>query len=168
MVISEQNIQPGKTIPNLSSTALPCPLPPSIFKNGTLFNPLAFTKKVAQLYEQIIVNKDSGDSVMQDEAFAMLLTQCTVTLKDGTVVFKMIECETPMSTPDRLIVKIDGLNYHCLDSGLHDHLIPNGLDLSPHNSMALYYAFILFLDKFAYISYIQMFCNYICCLPSNK
>ena len=102
-------------IPDLGSTALPYPLPPSIFENGTLFNPLAFTKKVAQLYEQIIINNESGDSVMQDEAFATLLMQCTVTLEDGTMVFKMVECKTPKLTLDGLIIQINGLNYLCLD-----------------------------------------------------
>ena len=101
MAASEQNkppVQPGMNILNSGSTALPYPLPPGIFENGTPFNPLAFTKKVTQLYEQIIINKESGDLVMQDEAFATLLMRCTVTLEDGTVVFKMVECETLKST----------------------------------------------------------------------
>ena len=117
MATSDQNkppVQPG-AMTSSSGVTLPYPLPPGIFENGTLFNSLTFTKKVAQLYEQIVVNKESGDSVMQDEAFATLLMRRTITLKDGTVVFKMVECETPMSTPDGLIIQIDSLNYLRLD-----------------------------------------------------
>ena len=180
MATSEQNkppVQPGMTLPNSSSVTLPYPLPSGIFKNGTLFNSLASTKKVAQLYEQIIINKKSGDSVMQDEAFATLLMWCTVTLKDGTVVFKMVECETPKSTLDGLITQIDGLNYLHLDC-LQDFvatwfeceqfgLEPPQLCILITLTTASCYVFILVLDRVADDSYIQPSCNYIHYLPAE-
>ena len=95
--------------------ALLYPLPHGIFENGTLFHPLMFIKKVTQLYEQVIINKESGNSILQDEAFATLLMQCTITLKDGTVAFKMVDCETPKLTPEEVIIQIKGLNYLRLD-----------------------------------------------------
>ena len=74
-----------------------------------------FVKKVTQLYEQVIINKESGNSMLQDEAFTTLLMQRTITLKDGTMAFKMVNCETPKLTLDKVIIQIEGLNYLCLD-----------------------------------------------------
>lgn len=129
MATSEQNklppqpVQPGSANTNSTTTTIPYPLPPGIFEGGALFNPLAFTQKVAQLYEHIIVNKQTGESIMQDEAFATLLMRRTVKLDDGTVLFKMVECETPKLTPDGLIIQIEGLKYLRLDC-LQDTVAP--------------------------------------------
>lgn len=119
MAASKQNELPEQTAttspsPNIT-TALPFPLPPGIFENGTTFYPLAFIKKVTHLYEQVMINKEGGNSMLQDEAFATLLMGRTVTLEDGAVAFKMIDCETPPSTPDGLIIQIEGLKYLRLD-----------------------------------------------------
>ena len=118
LAISEQNklpVQSGVAPLSSSTMALLYPLSHGIFENSTLFHPLMFIKKVTQLYEQVIINKESGNSMLQDEAFATLLMRHTITLKDGTMAFKMVDCETPKLTPDKVIIQIEGLNYLHLD-----------------------------------------------------
>ena len=113
-MISEQNkllVRSGVAPLSSSTTALLYPLPHGIFEIGTLFHPLMFIKKVTQLYEQVVINKENGNSMLQDEAFATLFMWCTITLKDGTLVFKTVNCETPKLAPDEVIIQIEGLNY---------------------------------------------------------
>lgn len=57
------------------------------------------------------MKQDSGKLMMEHEAFAGLLIRCTVTSKDGSVLFKMynLDLPKPNTTPEGLIIVHKGV-----------------------------------------------------------
>lgn len=67
------------------------------------------------MYEKVVIDKESGDLLMEHQAFATLLVKRTLTLDEGSVVFKMFDLEYSPSTPDGLVIVRDGLQYLRID-----------------------------------------------------
>lgn len=67
------------------------------------------------MYERVVIDGESGDLLMEHQAFASLLMRRTLTLEEGSVVFKLFDLDYPPSTPDSLIVVRDGLKYLRID-----------------------------------------------------
>ena len=109
--------EPRPTSANQSVSVTPpeWPQPQGIFFNGTQFHPLAFLDKIREMYEKVVIEKASGDLLMEHEAFAWLLMRRTVVLEDRSVVFKMFDLVCPASTADALVVVREGDNYLHLD-----------------------------------------------------
>lgn len=120
---STQHTQQNRDIPSsngqsVATYTLPdWPQPEGIFSDGTTFHPIAFLAKVGEVYERVLVKKDSGELMMEHEAFARLLLKRTLTSEDGSVLFKMYDLEASESdkTPEGLIVLRDGDRYLRLD-----------------------------------------------------
>jgi hypothetical protein len=117
MAPSKQNQDPLQPHhPQTLSYTLPkWPQPQGIFTNGTTFHPIKFLANIRELYERVVVEKGSGDMLMEHEAFADLLAKRLVVLEDGSVLFKLFDVDLAPATPDSLVVVHDGDNYLRVD-----------------------------------------------------
>lgn len=91
------------------------PQPHGIFTNGEEFNVVVFLAKVQELYQRVVVEKDSGEFLMEHEAFAALLATRTVVQEDGGVIFKLFDLKVSPLAPEGLIVVHEGLKYVRMD-----------------------------------------------------
>lgn len=100
------------------------PQPVGIFTGGTQFDPIAFLKKILEMYDQLIIQKNVGsDLLMEYEAFALLLTDRVTVLSSGRYIFKLYDLIMPTDLPDGLIVDYSGkphLRIDCLGNDLSD------------------------------------------------
>jgi len=112
---SPQNQDPPQT--NAPATHAPpdWPQPESIFTSGTQFDPLRFLAKIREMYVKVVVEKASGEFLMEHEAFAALLARRTVVLPDGLILFKLFDLECSGSTPDNLFVVREESKYLRID-----------------------------------------------------
>ncbi|KAG1854989.1 hypothetical protein F4604DRAFT_1534901, partial [Suillus subluteus] len=70
-----------------------------IFSEGKYFHPCAFLKIIKQIYKQVFLWPSGESPALKQEAFAMMLLDWSITLKEsGMVLFKLYE-----------ELKIDGL-----------------------------------------------------------
>ena len=156
---SKQNQDPPQPNQSVSVTPPEWPQPQGIFFNGTQFHPLAFLDKIREMYEKVVIEKASGDLLMEHEAFAWLLMRRTVVLEDRSVVFKMFDLVCPASTADTLVVVREGDNYLCLDC-LRDsawrRFDPRFIDahVSPHSSLTSYFFSQWTIFRAVHISYV--------------
>lgn len=116
LATTNQNQDPQHPNKPASYTLPEWPQPEGIFSGGTEFRPLIFLSKLREMYEMVVVDRDSGHLAMEHQAFAALLMRRTVTLDDGSVLFKMFEVAYPeLTTPDELVIIRDGLKYLRID-----------------------------------------------------
>jgi len=76
---------------------------------------MEFLEKIREMYEKVVIEKESGDLMMEHEAFARLLGRRTVVLNDQSVLFKLFDLAYPPSTPEVLIVTHEGDKYLRVD-----------------------------------------------------
>jgi hypothetical protein len=67
--------------------------------------------KIKEMYEKVVIEKASGDLLMEHEAFARLLARRTVVLEDRSVLFKIFDLACPPSTAEVLIIVHEGDKY---------------------------------------------------------
>lgn len=115
LAASDQNRDPEQPDKVATTSPLEYPLPKGIFTAGTNFHPLVFIATLRDIYEKVVVSQVGDDTLLEYQAFASLLIRRTLLLEDRTVLFKMIDCEVPTSTPEGLITIVDGLKYLRLD-----------------------------------------------------
>ncbi|KAG2115631.1 hypothetical protein DEU56DRAFT_748514, partial [Suillus clintonianus] len=90
----------------------PWPQPPGIFSEGKRFHPRAFLEIVKQIYEQVFLRPSGESPALEQEAFAMMLLDQSMTLESGTVLFKLYEeLEIDESTPDALLIVHNGVKH---------------------------------------------------------
>lgn len=102
------------------------PQPVGIFTNGRIFHPYVFLEKINEMYERIIVDRDSGaEIVLEHVAFASLLTRRTVVEEeDGAVLFKLFDIVNEPSIPEELVVVKNNNQYlriDCLQDSEQSH-----------------------------------------------
>jgi hypothetical protein len=112
---SRQNQDPPQPNQSVSIASPGWPQPSGIFTNGTHFHPVTFLHKIGEMYEKVVIEKESGDLLMEYEAFACLLVRRTVVLEDHSVLFKLFDLDSPSATPEGLIVTHDGNKYLRVD-----------------------------------------------------
>lgn len=101
------------------------PQPHGIFTAGKFFHPTEFLIKLREVYEQVVVEREQGDMVLENEAFISLLKRRTISTSTGTVLFKMYDLEIPDSDtmPSEMVVEHDGakcLRMDCLRDGAEE------------------------------------------------
>lgn len=101
------------------------PQPIGIFNNGNKFHPYVFLEKINEMYEKVVVDRDSGaDFVLEHAAFASLLTRRTIQGEDGAVLFKLFDIANEPPIPEELIVVKDNhkhLRIDCLQDSDGSH-----------------------------------------------
>lgn len=116
LATSDQNQDPPRLNKPASQLLPEWPQPEGIFIGGNEFRPLIFIAKLREMYEKVVVDKQSGHLLMEHQAFAALLMRRTLTFEDGSVVFKMFDVPYPESTtPEGLVIVHEGLNYLRVD-----------------------------------------------------
>lgn len=116
LATSKQNQDPRSPDNPFVTHRLPeWPQPEGIFTNGTNFHPLVFLSKLSEMYEKVVIDKESGHLLMEHQAFAALLVRRTITLADGSVLFKIFDVPYPDSTPEELITTHEDLKYLRID-----------------------------------------------------
>jgi hypothetical protein len=106
---SKQNQDPHQS--NQPASPPEWPQPQGIFTNGTHFHPLVFLDKIKEMNEKVVIEKASGDLLMEHKAFARLLTRRMVVLDDQLVLFKIFDLACPPSTAEVLIIVHEGDKY---------------------------------------------------------
>ncbi|KAG2111136.1 uncharacterized protein F5147DRAFT_573872 [Suillus discolor] len=90
----------------------PWPQPPGIFSEGKHFHSCAFLEMVKQIYEQVFLWPSGESPALEQEAFAMMLLDQSMTLESGTVLFKLYEkLEIDRTTPDALLTVHNGVKH---------------------------------------------------------
>ncbi|KAL6306293.1 hypothetical protein BKA93DRAFT_816419 [Sparassis latifolia] len=87
------------------------PQPHGIFSNGTTFHPGEFLAAIRELYDCMVVKGSTGgDRAMEYNAFAVLLSKCTIVSNDGAVLFELFSSLTMASASmyAGLIIERDG------------------------------------------------------------
>lgn len=116
LATSKQNQDPTRPNKPAVTHIMPeWPQPEGIFTSGSEFHPLVFLSRLGEMYEKVVVDKESGHLLMEHQAFAALLVRRTITLHDGSVLFKIFDTAYPKSTPDGVVTVHEGLNYLKLD-----------------------------------------------------
>ncbi|GBE88685.1 hypothetical protein SCP_1400900 [Sparassis crispa] len=94
------------------------PQPHGIFSNGTTFHPGEFLAAIRELYDCMVVKGSTGgDRAMEYNAFAVLLSKCTIVSNDGAVLFELFSSLTMASASmyAGLIIERDGSKYLRID-----------------------------------------------------
>lgn len=112
---SPQNEDPPRENTSASANAPKWPQPQGLFTNGTHFHPMELLRKIREMYEKVVVQKSSGEFLMEDEAFVNLLVRRTLILDNGTVLFKLFNLECASSTPEDLLLTHEGNRYLRVD-----------------------------------------------------
>jgi hypothetical protein len=111
---SSQNEDPPRDNKPTSCTPAQWPQPHGIFTHGTHFNAFAFLTKIREMYEKVVIEDDSGELLMEHEAFATLLFQRTV-IHEGVVLFKLFSLEHSDPISEGLVVVREDGNYLRVD-----------------------------------------------------
>lgn len=110
---NEDPIRPGQEEP--CCTLPEWPQPQGVFTKGTHFHPVVFLAKIRGIYEKVVVDRESGEALLEHEAFASLLVKRTIVVEDGSVLFKLYDLSIGPLTPDGLIVSREGCKYLRID-----------------------------------------------------
>jgi hypothetical protein len=112
---SKQNADPPQPNKPLSHSVPEWPQPHGVFTEGTYFHPLEFLARLREIYEKVVIEKVSGETAMEYEAFSSLLLARTLVLSDGSVLFKLFDLTCSASTPEELFVIHEGDKYLRID-----------------------------------------------------
>jgi hypothetical protein len=111
---SSQNEDPPKDNQPTLCTSPQWPQPQGIFTHGTHFNVFAFLTKIREMYEKVVIEGDSGELLMEHEAFAKLLLHRTV-VHEGAFLFKLFSLEDTDPISDGLVVAREDGRYLRVD-----------------------------------------------------
>jgi hypothetical protein len=113
---SAQNDDPPSSRANQPPNTLSpqWPQPRGIFTNGTHFDALTFLTTIREMYEKVVVNSDSGELLMEHEAFASLLVRRTV-VHEGFALFKLFKLGDLYPMPEGLLIEHEGCKFLRID-----------------------------------------------------
>jgi len=76
---------------------------------------MVFLDKVRDMYAKVVIERASGELLLEHEAFAHLLARRTVVLENRSVLFKIFDLECSALTPEGLIVTHESDKYLRVD-----------------------------------------------------